>query len=553
MLNRLQNIFKNRPAITLTTFNLILSVWIAFIFNYGFLKTIYELTPYQGISAIAFIVATSIVLVALYNFVFQLVNWRYSAKFFACIFLFVGGLSAYIVNSLGVTITTDQIQNALETNSNEAYDLMTIQLLLWSVLTIVIPIIAVIFVQIKSDPISKTLLKKIIGSAASILVILALLYIFFVDYAAIFREHRTLKGMISPQNTFSSTWSYYKKHAPKNNLPHIPYGTDAKLIQEVSKSHPQKLMVLVVGETARAESFSLNGYSKNTNPTLSQLNIINFPNVSSCGTSTAVSVPCMFSGMTRKEYDAQLAYRRDGLLDIAQRAGYKVTWIDNNSGCKRTCDRVTQFEIPQNIKQKWCSADGECDDGILVDSLKYYIDQIPKDDKTPRLVVLHQMGSHGPAYYKRSKPEFQKFKPTCDTNAIQSCDQNSLKNTYDNSIVYTDHILSSMINTLEKVPNHLTGFWYLSDHGESTGESGMYLHGAPYAIAPSQQTHVPMFMWFSKTWTESNPHLASCINQIRGQKLSHDHLFPTMLHLLDVKTSVMNEKNDILMACKNTL
>ncbi|NHB58980.1 phosphoethanolamine--lipid A transferase [Acinetobacter sp. 194] len=553
MLNRLQNTLKNRPTITLTTFNMILAVWIAFIFNYGFLKTIYELTPYQGISAIAFIVATSIVLVALYNFIFQLVNWRYSTKFFSCLFLFVGGISAYIVNSLGVIITADQIQNAIETNPNEAFDLMTIQLLLWSVYTILIPIFAVFFIQIKPDPLSKTLLKKTINSVISLLVILTLLYIFFVDYAAIFRGHRTLKGMISPQNTFASTWSYYKKHAPKKNLPHIPYGTDAKLVQEVSKSHPQKLMVLVVGETARAESFSLNGYNKMTNPSLSQLDIINFPNVSSCGTSTAVSVPCMFSGMTRKEYDAQLAYRRDGLLDIAQRAGYHVTWIDNNSGCKRTCDRVTKFEIPQNIQQKWCNADGECDDGILVDSLKYYIDQIPKDDQTPRLVVLHQMGSHGPAYYKRTRPEFQKFKPTCDTKAIQSCDQNTLINTYDNSIVYTDHILSSMIKTLEKVPNHLTGFWYISDHGESTGEHGMYLHGAPYAIAPSQQTHVPMLMWFSKEWNQFNAQQASCMRQLRQQELSHDHLFPTLLHLLDVKTSVINEKNDILNTCKNTI
>ncbi len=238
--------------------------------------------------------------------------------------------------------------------------------------------------------------------------------------------------------------SYYRKKAPKKNLPLVKYGEDAHQVQQTQKDLP-KLMVLVVGETARAESFSLNGYAKNTNPELSKQDILNFSQVTSCGTATAVSVPCMFSGMSRADYDEQLAGHREGLLDIAKRAGYQVTWIDNNSGCKGACDRVEQYQIPEELKQKWCK-DDECLDGILVDSLKQYLASIPKDDKRPRLVVLHQMGSHGPAYYKRAPDGFQPFKPTCDTNAIQGCSPAELVNTYDNTIVYTDHVLNQMIN-----------------------------------------------------------------------------------------------------------
>src|SRR5690606_27205852 len=279
---------------------------------------------------------------------------------------------------------------------------------------VICPLILVALVRIKPEVLLSKVTKKLINSIVSLLLVGGLLFLFYVDYAAIFREHRDLKGMISPQNTISSTLSYYHKSKPVQNLPLVIYGDDAHLIDPVSKQHKPKLMVLVVGETARAESFSLNGYAKNTNPELSKLDIINFNQVSSCGTATAVSVPCMFSGMPRSDYDAQLASHREGLLDIAQRAGYKVTWIDNNSGCKGACDRVQKYQIPAQLKQKWCDAGGECFDEILVDSLKDYLAHLDKNNQKPQLIVLHQMGSHGPAYFKRSKAPYQPFQPTCN-------------------------------------------------------------------------------------------------------------------------------------------
>ncbi len=212
---------------------------------------------------------------------------------------------------------------------------------------------------------------------------------------------------------------------------------------------------------------------KSTNPELSKLDIINFSQVSSCGTCNRRVGTLHVLGMPREDYDEQLASHREGLLDIAQRAGYKVTWMDNNSGCKGACDRVEQYQIPQQLKDKWCAKDGDCYDEILVDSLKSYLAAIPETDKTPRLIVLHQMGSHGPAYYQRSKAPFQPFKPSCDSNAIQGCSRTELLNSYDNSIVYTDHVLSSLIQVLKGSTAYQTGFWYLSDHGESTGEHGL--------------------------------------------------------------------------------
>ncbi|MFG0588720.1 phosphoethanolamine transferase [Acinetobacter sp. YQ_14] len=539
---------KIRP-ISLLTFNLLLAIWLGVFLNIAFYEKLQSLTPYTGIKAGLFVAASVLVVVALYNFIFQLFNWKWTAKPIAIALVFIGGFASYAVSTLGVLITSDQVQNLMQTDMAEARDTWSWHLVVWTLGMTVLPIIAILMVKLKSEPIVGQLLKKVIASVVSLAMVGGLLFVFYVDFAAIFRENRDLKGMISPQNMIASFASYYKKKAPKENLPLVTYGEDATM-QKTDASKLPKLMVLVVGETARAENFSLNGYSKNTNPKLSKQDIINFSQVSSCGTATAVSVPCMFSGMPREDYDESLANHREGLLDIAKRAGYQVTWIDNNSGCKGTCDRVEEFKIPEPIQKKWCK-DEECFDDILIDSFKAYIATIPKDDTRPHLVVLHQMGSHGPAYYKRVPPQYKVFKPTCDTNAIQGCSRDELLNSYDNTLLYTDYVLDSLIETLKTATQYETGLWYLSDHGESTGESGMYLHGAPYAIAPSQQTHVPMLMWFSDTWKQQAQKQMSCLSQQRQKELSQDNLFPTMLSLLDVKTKVIDPKNDMLATCSN--
>ena len=539
---------KIKP-ISLIVFNLLLAIWLGVFLNIAFFEKIRMLTPYNGVKAGLFVVASIIIVVAAYNFIFQLFNWKWTAKPLAIALVFIGGFAAYAVNTLGVLITSDQIQNLMQTDIAEARDTWSWHLVTWTLGMTVLPIIVILMIKIKPEPIIRQLLHKVIASVVSLAMVLGLLFVFYVDFAAIFRENRDLKGMISPQNMIASFASYYKKKAPKENLPLVVYGEDAVMQKAQATSLP-KLMVLVVGETARAENFSLNGYSKNTNPKLSQQDILNFSRVSSCGTATAVSVPCMFSGMPRKEYEERLASHREGLLDIAQRAGYQVTWIDNNSGCKGTCDRVNQFKIPEPIQQKWCK-DKECFDDILIDSFKAYLATIPQDDNRPRLIVLHQMGSHGPAYYKRVPAQFKVFKPTCDTNAIQGCSREALLNSYDNTLLYTDYVLDSLIETLKNTTKYQTALWYLSDHGESTGESGMYLHGAPYAIAPTQQTHIPMLMWFSTVWKNQAKQQVKCLAQQGRQELSQDNLFPTMLSLLDVKSKVIDPNNDMLAACPN--
>lgn len=539
--------------VSIHTFNAVLACWLASFTNGSFYHKVLQLSAFDGLMQVLFMSATFL-LIAGVNFIFlQLISWRASAKTVAVIMIVLTGLTSYFVNQLGVNVNTAQIENVMQTDTREALDLFSIPLLLWVLKVIVVPLIGLLFIQIKPANNLKHLLIGKFGSlAVALFIIGAGLFSFYSQYAPIFRENRELKAQISPLNIISSSWSYSRRQYKKRDLPLVKYGEDAHMVHAVG-THSPKIMVLVVGETARAENFSLNGYHKPTNPELSKLDLVNFSQASSCGTQTSVSVPCMFSGMKRTEYDETLAGHREGLLDIVQRAGYEVTWIDNNSGCKGACDRIQHYISPKDDpRYKNECKDGECYDGILIEALKDYLKALDlKQLKKDQLIVLHQLGSHGPAYYKRYPAAFKKFTPTCDTNNIQNCSRESLINSYDNTILYTDHVLSTLIHTLDALPVS-TGLMYLSDHGESTGENGLYLHGTPYFMAPKEQTHIPMLFWFSTTWPQQQT-IKQCLNGQKNNPVSQDNLFPTVLGLLHIQTQVLDSSLDLTAQCKGKL
>lgn len=539
--------------VSIHTFNAILACWLASFTNGSFYHKVLQLSAFDGLMQVLFMSATFL-LIAGVNFIFlQLISWRASAKTVAVIMIVLTGLTSYFVNQLGVNVNTAQIENVMQTDTREALDLLSIPLLLWVLKIIVVPLIGLLFIQIKPANNLKHLLIGKFGSlAVALFIIGAGLFSFYSQYAPIFRENRELKAQISPLNVISSSWSYSRRQYKKRDLPLVKYGEDAHIVHTVG-AHAPKIMVLVVGETARAENFSLNGYHKPTNPELSKLDLVNFTQASSCGTQTSVSVPCMFSGMKRSTYDEALAGHREGLLDIVQRAGYEVTWIDNNSGCKGACDRIQHYISPKDDpRYKNECKDGECYDGILIDALKDYLKALDlKKLKKDQLIVLHQLGSHGPAYYKRYPAAFKKFTPTCDTNNIQNCSRESLINSYDNTILYTDHVLSTLIHTLDALPVS-TGLMYLSDHGESTGENGLYLHGTPYFMAPKEQTHIPMLFWFSTTWPQQQT-IKQCLNGQKNNPVSQDNLFPTVLGLLHIRTQVLDSSLDLTAQCRGKL
>jgi lipid A ethanolaminephosphotransferase len=308
------------------------------------------------------------------------------------------------------------------------------------------------------------------------------------------------------------------------------------------------VFVLVVGETARAANFSLLGYSRATNPELARLDVTAFADVRSCGTSTEISVPCMFSPYGRAGYDERRIHNSEGLLNVLARAGYAVKWIDNQSGCKGVCRGagIDYRKIDPKSGADLC-ANGECLDGILVRELEAELEAVHRDT----VIVLHMMGSHGPAYFRRYPPEFRRFTPDCETAELRKCTRYQVVNAYDNAILYTDHVLASLVEVLKKRGAAMdAGMLYLSDHGESLGETGLYLHGLPYAIAPDTQKRVPMIAWLSPQFAASSTVDRICLRERSAEPLSHDNLFHSMLGVLDVQTSVYRPERDIFDGCR---
>lgn len=534
------------PKISLFLFNLILSLWLASLPNIIFYQQLTNLTSFQGGLTFVFIFITYLILTSFYCCILQLLSWRITAKPIALFLTVLAGFTSYFTNQLGIKLDTAQVQNLIQTDLHETLDLLSLPLFLHILGYVIVPSVVFLALPLRIEALKKKLQHKVLSVVVMFAIMGVGLFVFYGQYAPIFLEHRELKSQISPLNILSSATSYITKHIQHAHQPLVRYGTDATH----KPSHDKKVFVIVVGETGRAESWHLDGYNRPTNPNLEKLDIINFSQATSCGTQTAVSVPCMFSGMPRKEYDENLASHREGLLDIAQRAGYEITWIDNNAGCKGVCDRIKSYISPKDDPkyQKWCQ-DGECYDGILLDALHDVLKNLDvKKLQKDQLIILHQMGSHGPSYYKRYPKEFEQFKPVCATNNIQNCSYQNLIHTYDNTILYTDYILVQTIDQLKalSVP---TGLFYVSDHGESTGEHGLYLHGTPYFIAPSQQTHVPMLMWFSPQWRDETKFKA-CLQSQQATPVSQDNLFPTVLGLLQIKTQVLNPSLNLLERCK---
>ena len=536
----LTHIFQKLASRNLAIVNGLLALWMTCLANTSFLHQLYTLTPYNGLKAGVFLVSAFILLWAYLNLLLQLITWGFLARPLQSLLLFFCAFGAYSVDTFGVGIEVGQIQNLMQTDLNEARDLLNWHLFAYVLIIMILPMYWLWRKPLQKQTFFSSLKHRLYGSALSLVLIGSVAMLFYVDYAAIFREHRSVRFSVNPTNSINAFTNYFQRHVTIKKLPLVRYGEDAKRHQ-IPQGKPT-LMVLVVGETARAESFSLNGYARNTNPELSQKPLINFSQASSCGTATAVSLPCMFSGFTRKNYDDELANHREGLLDVLQRAGYQVTWIDNNSGCKGACDRVTNIPLLPHRTTTWC-IDGECQDDLLLETFNDYVNNAPVAD---RVIVLHHAGSHGPAYYRRYPKAFEKFTPVCNTNAIQGCSQQALINTYDNTILYTDYIVAQTIDTLIKdAKDYQTALWYVSDHGESTGERGLYLHGTPYMFAPSQQTHIPMFAWFSPNFAFTHAQAQQCLKQKQSVPVAHDNLFHTMLGLLGVSTSVYERDLDL--------
>jgi lipid A ethanolaminephosphotransferase len=472
----------------------------------------------------------------------SLLSWGRATKAILGLLLVVSAAASYFMYSYGIVIDSSMLENIAQTDPAEATELLSWRMAGWFLLFAGLPILLISRVRLLQRGWKRELRGKLGGIALALLCIGAIAATSYQSYSSLVRNHREIRLMLVPSNVVAAAHSYLK-HQFAAPLKLEVVGADAYRLLPGGKP---KVMVVVVGETARAANFSLNGYARETNPELAARGVINFEQASSCGTATAVSVPCMFQNVGRDGYKDSMANSREGLLDVLQRAGVGVLWRDNNSGCKGACVREPYEDVSHIEVDALCDA-GECHDEVLLNGLQAYLDSLNHD----AVIVLHMKGSHGPAYYKRYPAAFEKFTPVCKSNQLDRCQQAEIVNAYDNSLLYTDHVLAKTIDLLQHNSQRLdTGMLYLSDHGESLGENGIYLHGLPYAMAPSEQTHIPMLMWMSSGLEKRQGIAASCLEAKGKQPVSQDNLFHSVLGLMDVHTEAYHADLDLFRSCR---
>lgn len=452
-------------------------------------------------------------------------------------FLVSASLAAYYMDQFGIIVDVLMLDNIAQTNPQEFAGLVTPMFVLRAIVLGIVPAWLAIKYTPKARAISTELKSRVLVMGILLLLLIIAVVPFTAGYATFIREHKVTRFYANPTYFTYSLFKYAQKQ-----LRPVPSTTVTQVAEDAVNIETHKhreLIIMVVGEAARADRFSLNGYHKLTNPLLAKENIVSFSNVSSCGTSTAVSVPCMFSVLKREGYDKEKALHTENILEVLFENHVQILWRDNNSDSKGVAKRLKHEDFKTSALNPVC--DTECRDVGMLSGLDKYI-AARKDQDI--LIVLHQMGNHGPEYYRRYPEAFAKFRPMCMTGELKDCSQEELDNSYDNAILYTDYFLSEVINFLKKYDGEReTAMLYMSDHGESLGERGLYLHALPYAIAPKEQTHVPAIVWIGDNFDYS-------IDQAKSFKdypLSHDDVFCTLLVAFELQSKTCESKQGMLM------
>ena len=485
----------------------------------------------------------------------SLVHWPRIYRVLATVLVLVTAFNSYFMWQYKAVIDSTMLANVMHTDANEVRDLMS-----WRLVTIVLLIAGPGLWWIWRKPMVarslwKHLVRNLLGAVVGLAVVVAAVLAGYQGLSSLMRNQKAVRYMINPVNSVYGSAVLLAERLPREARVLKPVGEDAQLGASYASQARAPLLVVVVGETARAQNWQLNGYPRPTTPKLAQWqtqgDLVNFSQASSCGTNTQVSVPCMFSPLTRDEGGDKRA-TEENLLDVLQRAGLAVLWIDNQSGCKGVCDRVPNVDT-RTLQLPGLCGDGECADTVMVEGLDARIEALDPARRAKGVVlVMHQMGSHGPAYFKRRPPDMRPFQPECASATLSDCPPEQLVNAYDNTIAQTDAFLDTALQWLKARADqgtNDTGLIYMSDHGESLGEKGLYLHGVPYAFAPEQQTRVPMISWLSPSLQARSGVSAACLKGRSAEPVSHDNLFHTVLGLMDVKTQVYAPALDAFAPC----
>jgi lipid A ethanolaminephosphotransferase len=540
---------RRLPVLRLSVDALLLlaCAWFALVSNRAFVQAALKGRDGADLSAWGFGLALVVGVLALHLLLCAVFSSRWTVKPLLALLIVVAAFASYYMQHYGVYMDPTMLRNVLRTDLHEAGELLGLSLIWHLLLYAVLPLLVLWRVQLVVWSWKRALLTRLGLVVAALGVLVAALLSVYQPLSSLMRNHKELRYLITPANVLWSVAAVAGADAKARSVPRQAIGLDAKPGPSWATRTRPLLVVLVVGETARAANWGLSGYTRQTTPELARLPVINFPQATSCGTNTETSVPCLFAPVGRRDYDEATIRGSESLLHVLARAGVGVTWRDNQSGCKGTCDGLPTQSV-LDINPAGLCRDGRClDEGLL-----HGLPDMLRQARGTQLLVLHQLGNHGPSYFRRYPPAFERFTPACQSDDLRTCSRQEIVNAYDNALLYTDHVLAMLIGQLQASAATLdSAVLYVSDHGESLGENNLYLHGLPYAIAPDVQKQVPMVMWFSDGIVRERGLDLACLRQRAAQPVAHDHVFHTLLGLLDVSTSLHDPAWDLSQACRN--
>jgi lipid A ethanolaminephosphotransferase len=538
--------WRFRPTVSTEVLAVAASLFFGFACNSAFLTGVLAGRSWTDPATWVFSASMLVMLTALHLLLLSLVLHRWIARPALSVLIVATAFATYYMQRFGVYLDPSMLRNVLRTDVAEASELFGLGMLPHLLFYAGLPLLVLWRVRVAKRPLLRALAVRGVTLVAASGLLIGSVLLVFQDFSALMRNQKELRYLITPANYLYSSARVLVSDTRQAAKPREVVGADARRAPSWATRTRPALFVIAVGETARAANWGLNGYARQTTPELAALDVLNFSDVTACGTNTETSLPCMFSAIGRRDYDEDRIRGSESLLHVLNRAGFQVLWRDNQSGCKGVCEGLPQQQIDPAQLPELC-VEGRCLDDALLQGL----DTVARDAQGNLVVVLHMLGNHGPTYSKRYPDTFRRFTPTCDTGELRKCSREEIVNAYDNALLYTDHILARTIAFLkERQARFDTALLYVSDHGESLGENGLYLHGVPYAIAPDEQTKVPMVWWLSEGFTSSFSLDRNCLARQIARPWAHDQLFHTVLGVLQVETSVYERKLDISAACR---
>ncbi len=502
------NIFKQKRSITLIS--AALSIYTLLAYHYPVFKVIVENLE-GGFNSIIITVGFAVLMLATNFFFYNLLLYlaRTVGKWIVAFTLIGDAIMLYFVNTYDVLVTDSMMGNVFNTRYSEASGYFSLSAVLYIVFLGILP--ATLLILQKID--YKSLKRFGINTGIALATMVAMVAININNFTWIDRHATKLGSLLMPWSYTVNTVRYYNAERKRNQKEILlPDATIANSDKEV--------VVLIIGESARRQNFSLYGYDKKTNPLLENQAVTALTAKSAATYTTAGVKAILDHKPTDKLYEI--------LPNYLYRAGVDVVWRTANWGEPPV--HIEKYQKVADLKAQYPNAD-ERYDGILTVGLKEVVESSTADKV---LIVLHTSTSHGPTYYSKYPSEFEHFTPVCTTVEMAKAVQSELINAYDNTILYTDYLVNEVIESMKTLTNHRSCVIFISDHGESLGENNLYMHGVPMAMAPKEQVEIPFIVWTSDS---------SKIKAI--DEAGQYHIFHSTMDFLSIDSPVYNSQMSI--------